>query len=394
MKRSTDRFLTTHVGSLIRPPEVVELTAAKTSGQAIDDDALTSTLGVAVADVVKRQAQTGIDVISDGEFGKLGWYTYIYDRLEGYERRPAEPPRLGPGGEDRVRFSDYYSTMPMPQLQRGNYRQEVCVGPIKYIGQKDMQRDVDNFVSALRAANHAVEDAFLPVIAPASISSDHRNEYYKSEEEYLFALAEALREEYEIIVNAGLLLQIDDSILANGRDFVIEVLGQDYRKWVELYVEATNHALKGIPEDKVRYHLCWGSWPGPHTSDGRLDEIIDLVLKINAQGLSIEAANPRHEWEWVVWQDTKLPEGKILIPGVVSHAASHVEHPELIAQRLKRFGDLVGAANVIASTDCGFAQSFRTTRQHPSIQWAKLEALVEGARLASRQPAMASSRVR
>ena len=164
---------------------------------------------------------------------------------------------------------------------------------------------------------------------------------------------------------------------------------KDYRKWVELYVEATTHALSGIPEDRVRYHLCWGSWPGPHTSDGRLDEIIDLILKINAQGFSIEAANPRHEWEWVVWQETKLPEGKILIPGVISHAASHVEHPELVAQRIKRFAALVGAENVIASSDCGFAQSFRTTRQHPSIQWAKLEALVEGARIASRRAPLA-----
>jgi 5-methyltetrahydropteroyltriglutamate--homocysteine methyltransferase len=389
MKRSTDRFLTTHVGSLIRPPAVVELTAAKTSGQSIDESLLTSTLATAVADIVTQQHQVGIDVISDGEFGKLGWYTYIYDRLEGYERRPAEPPRLGAGGEDRVRFRDYYQTLPMPQLQRPDYRQEVCVGPIKYVGQPDMRRDVDNFVKALTAANHPVEDAFLPVIAPASISSDHRNEYYKTEEEYLFALADALREEYKIIIDAGLLLQIDDSILANGRDYVIQILGQDYRKWVELYVEATNHALEGIPEDRVRYHLCWGSWPGPHTSDGRLDEIIDLILKINAQGFSIEAANPRHEWEWVVWQDTKLPDGKILIPGVISHAAAHVEHPELVAQRIKRFADLVGAENVIAATDCGFAQSFRTTRQHPSIQWAKFEALVEGARIASRQPSVA-----
>jgi 5-methyltetrahydropteroyltriglutamate--homocysteine methyltransferase len=383
MKRSSERYLTTHVGSLIRPPDVVELTAAKTSGQAVDEAVLDATLENAVRQVVSMQAQVGIDVISDGEFGKLGWYTYIYDRLEGYDRRPAEPPRFGPGGQDRVRFAEYYATIAMPQLQAGNYRQEVCVGPIRYVGQKDMQRDVDNLLKALSVAHHPVEDAFLPVIAPASISSNHRNEYYKSEEDYLFALADALHEEYQIIVDGGLLLQIDDSILANGRDYVIEVLGQDYRKWVEMYVEATNHALRGIPEEKVRYHLCWGSWPGPHTSDGRLDEIIDLVLEIDAQGFSIEAANPRHEWEWVVWQETRLPQGKILIPGVVSHAASHVEHPELVAQRITRFAGLVGAENVIASTDCGFAQSFRTTRQHPSIQWAKLEALVEGARIAT-----------
>ncbi|MBV9582045.1 MAG: cobalamin-independent methionine synthase II family protein [Chloroflexi bacterium] len=383
MKRSAERYLTTHVGSLIRPPQVVELTAARASGQPLDATTVKATLASAVGEVVDKQVQVGLDVVSDGEFGKLGWYTYIYDRLEGYERRPADPPRLGAGGEDRVRFREYYATIAMPQPQPGTYRQEVCVGPIKYVGQQDMQRDVDDLVAALSAANHPVEDAFLPVIAPASISSNHRNEYYTSEEAYLFALADALGEEYRIIVEAGLLLQIDDSILANGRDYVIEVLGQDYRKWVEMYIEATNHALRGIPQEKVRYHLCWGSWPGPHTSDGRLDEIIDLVLQIDAQGFSLEAANPRHEWEWVVWQQTRLPEGKILIPGVISHAAAHVEHPELVAQRITRFADLVGRENVIASTDCGFAQSFRTTRQHPSIQWAKLEALVEGARLAS-----------
>ena len=386
MKRSTDRYLTTHAGSLIRPPEVVALTEAATSGAALDEQEVRRTLGRAVDELVRQQAETGLDVISDGEVGKLGWYTYIYDRLEGYEHRLAERPRIGPRGEDGIRFAGYFESTGMSQVGGNPYRRQVCVGPIRYVGQAAMQRDVDNFKAAL--SHVQVEGAFLPVIAPCSISSDHTNEYYGSEEEYLSALADALREEYRIIVDAGLLVQIDDSILANGREYVLSI-GRDYRKWVELYVEGTNHALQGIPEDKVRYHLCWGSWPGPHMSDGGLGELIDLILKINAQGFSIEAANPRHEHEWEVWKDTKLPEGKILIPGVISHSTSHVEHPDLVAQRIRRFADLVGRENVIASTDCGFAQSFRTTRQHPSVQWAKLSALVEGAKIASRQLAAA-----
>jgi 5-methyltetrahydropteroyltriglutamate--homocysteine methyltransferase len=222
------------------------------------------------------------------------------------------------------------------------------------------------------------------VVAPASIAVDHANEYYPSEEAYLQAVAEALRQEYKTIVDAGLIVQVDDAILTNMYDAVVAA-GQDYRSWVQLRVEALNHALEGIPEERVRYHLCWGSWPGPHTSDVPLAEIIDLLLQIHAQAYAIEAANPRHEHEWTVWRDTKLPEGKILMPGVVSHAISHVEHPELIAQRITRYANLVGRENVIASTDCGFSQNFRVQRQHPSVVWAKLEAMAEGARLASRQ---------
>jgi len=245
-----------------------------------------------------------------------------------------------------------------------------------------MQRDVNNFLSALQDVR--VEGAFMPVVAPTSISVDHKNEYYGSHEEYLAALADALHEEYGTITDAGLIVQLDDAILTHFYDRM-QAEGIDYRKWVAQQVEVINHALRGIPEEQVRYHVCWGSWPGPHTSDVPLREIADLILKINAQGFSIEAANPRHEWEWTVWQDVKLPEGKILIPGVISHAISHVEHPELIAQRLRRFANLVGRENVIGSSDCGFAQGAGTQRQVPSIVWAKLAALAEGARLASRQ---------
>jgi 5-methyltetrahydropteroyltriglutamate--homocysteine methyltransferase len=373
MKRSTDRILTTHAGSMIRPPEVLAL------GLDTDEAKRTATLRAAVAEVVRKQAEAGVDVVSDGEFGKESWFTYVMQRLDGYEVRPVQKPQIGFLGRDETRYPDFFQTSGMGEL--GTQR-HVCVGPLRYIGQPVMQRDVDNFLNALNSVQ--VEGAFLPVVAPTSISVDHTNEYYGSHEEYLAALADALHEEYRTITDAGLIVQLDDAILTHFYDRM-QAEGIDYRKWVAQQVDVINHALRGIPEEQVRYHVCWGSWPGPHTSDVPLREIADLILKINAQGFSIEAANPRHEWEWTVWQDVKLPEGKILIPGVISHAISHVEHPELIAQRLRRLADLVGRENVIASSDCGFAQGAGLQRQVPSIVWAKLAAMAEGARLASRQ---------
>jgi 5-methyltetrahydropteroyltriglutamate--homocysteine methyltransferase len=371
MQRSTDRVLTTFAGSLIRPPEVLALTPDS------DDAQKTATLRTSVADVVRRQAELGIDFVSDGEFGKSSWFTYVMERLEGYEVRPVERPTIGFLGRDETRYPDFFQTAAIGQL--GTQR-HVCVAPIKYIGKSVMQRDVDNFLTALQGVS--VEGGFLPVVSPTSISVDHTNEYYGSDEEYLAALADALHEEYRTITDAGLIVQLDDAILTHWYDR-IQAEGRDYRGWVAQSVEVINHALRGIPEDQIRYHVCWGSWPGPHTSDVPFREIADLVLKVNAQAFSIEAANPRHEWEWTVWQDVKLPEGKILMPGVISHAISHVEHPELIAQRLRRFAGLVGRENVIASSDCGFAQGAGLQRQVPSIVWAKLAALAEGARLAS-----------
>ena len=373
MKRSTDRILTTHAGSMIRPPEVLAL------GPDTDEPTTTATLRAAVADVVRRQVELGVDVISDGEFGKESWFTYVMARLDGYEVRPVERPAIGFLGRDEKRYPDFFRTAEISQL--GGQR-HVCVAPIKYIGKAVMQRDVSNFVEALQGVS--VEGAFLPVVSPTSISVDHTNEYYASHEEYLAALADALHEEYATITDAGLIVQLDDAILTHFYDRMMAE-GVDYRKWVAQSVEVINHALRGIPEEQVRYHVCWGSWPGPHTSDVPLRVIADLILQINAQGFSIEAANPRHEWEWTVWQDVKLPDGKILIPGVISHAISHVEHPELIAQRLRRFADLVGRENVIGSSDCGFAQGAGIQRQVPSVVWAKLAALAEGARLASTQ---------
>jgi len=302
------------------------------------------------------------------------------DRLDGYEARPAERPSIGVRGKDETRYPDFWQQF-APQGGR-EYRRHVCVRPISYVGKSLMQRDVDNFMHALEGKQ--VAGAFLPVVAPPSISVDHANEYYASHEDYLFAVAEALHEEYRTITDAGLIVQLDDAILTHWFDRITDE-GGDYRTWVAQQVEVINHALRGIPAEQVRYHVCWGSWPGPHTSDVPLRTIVDLILKINAQGFSIEAANPRHEWEWTVWQDVKLPDGKILIPGVISHAISHVEHPELIAQRLRRFCELVGRENVIASSDCGFAQGAGTQRQVPSIVWAKLAALVDGARLAAQR---------
>jgi 5-methyltetrahydropteroyltriglutamate--homocysteine methyltransferase len=373
MKRSTDRFLTTFAGSLIRPPEVLALTPDT------DEGTRTATLRAAVADVVRKQVEVGIDVVSDGEFGKSNWFSYIMERLDGYEVRPVQKPEIGFLGRDEKRYPDFFSTSGMGQL---GTMQHVCVAPIRYIGKPFMQRDVDNFLHALQGLQ--VEGGFLPVVAPTSISVDHKNEYYGSREEYLAALADALHEEYATITDAGLIVQLDDAILTHFFDRM-QADGVDYRKWVAEQVEVINHALRGIPAEQVRYHVCWGSWPGPHTSDVPLREIADLILKINAQGFSIEAANPRHEWEWTVWQDVKLPDGKILIPGVISHAISHVEHPELIAQRLRRFAELVGRENVIGSSDCGFAQGAGLQRQVPSIVWAKLGSLAEGARMASKQ---------
>jgi 5-methyltetrahydropteroyltriglutamate--homocysteine methyltransferase len=373
VKRSTDRILTTFAGSLIRPPEVLALADATA-----DEATRTATLRSAVAEVVRKQAEVGVDVVSDGEFGKSSWFTYVMERLEGYEVRPVQKPEIGFLGRDESRYPDFFSTSGMGQL--GTY-QHVCTAPLKYVGKAAMQRDVDNLKAALQGVQ--VEDAFLPVVSPTSISVDHKNEYYPNQQAYLEALADALHEEYKTITDAGLIVQLDDAILTHFYD-KMQAEGVDYRKWVAQSVEIINHALRGIPEEQVRYHVCWGSWPGPHTSDVPLREIADLILNINAQGFSIEAANPRHEWEWVVWQDVTLPDGKILIPGVISHAISHVEHPELIAQRLRRLSELVGRENVIASSDCGFAQGAGLQRQVPSIVWAKLSSLAEGARLASR----------
>jgi 5-methyltetrahydropteroyltriglutamate--homocysteine methyltransferase len=388
MQRSTDRILTTHVGSLIRPDELLAYSNAVASGVQIDAAGYEETLRRAVTQVVHDQAAHGIDVVSDGEFGKSAWTGYSFQRLTGFELRD-DPDFLKFIGRERIRFKQYYEESLAAMRARNSAsrfitKQWVCVGPIAYTdeGRAAMRRDVENLAAAVRGQN--VEDAFLPVAAPCSITPSYANEYYKSEEEFLFALADAQHEEYKTIVDSGLLLQVDDAILANLYDAVVDT-GRDYREWVALNVAALNRALEGIPEDRVRYHLCWGSWPGPHTSDVPLTELVDLLLTICAQGYSIEAANPRHEHEWTVWESQKLPDGKILIPGCISHAIAHVEHPELIAQRIIRFANLVGRENVIASSDCGFAQGAGLARQPVDVVWAKFDALAEGAAIASKR---------
>ncbi len=380
MQNSKERYLTTFVGSLMRPEKIQEYNTKIAAGEAYDKADYEATLKTEVSKIVKEEANTGLDVVSDGELGKPGWL-YVVNRLTGFEMREIERPKVGYRGWDAEgRFKDFYTGAAGAPVTR----QAVCVGPVSYTdeGRRVMQRDVDNFKTALADVN--VVEGFLPVVAPCSLTVNYKNEYYKDDEEFLFAVADALHEEYKIIADAGLILQTDDAILANLHDPIVDA-GIDYRSWVDMNLRALNHALEGIPAEQVRYHLCWGSWPGPHTTDVPLSEIVDLILKINCQGYSIEGANPRHEWEWAVWQDTKLPEGKLLLPGMISHAISHVEHPELIAQRIKRYADLVGPENVIASSDCGFAQGSATMRQHPSIAYAKLEALAEGARLATQR---------
>ena len=369
MKRSSERILTTHVGSLIRPAELL----------AAGEAARGAVLADIVADVVARQATAGIDIVNDGEYGKSSWSAYLLDRITGFEVRPDDLRPVVWMGRDMERFPEAI-LQEMPSAVEGRPVQ-ACTGPIAYTGNGAVERDCDNLKAALAGQN--VAEAFLTAVAPASTAYDGIDEHYGNEHDYIFAIAEALGKEYKAIHAAGLLVQVDDAVLANMYDHLVQQSPERYREWAELRIEATNHALAGIPEDRVRYHVCFGSWHIPHTADAPLEAIIDLILKVNAGAYSIEAANVRHEHEWRVWEATKLPDGKILIPGVVSHHTITVEHPRLVADRIIRFAGLVGRENVIAGTDCGFAQVEGYQRVHPSIMWAKLESLAEGAALAS-----------
>src|SRR4051794_16134898 len=390
MQRSSERILTTHVGSLIRPRELQDFLRARQKGQrsgqsGFDQAAYDRCLTESVASVVRQQAETGVDVVSDGEFGKsISWSQYVLERLSGFERRPFKPGgNVFQRGVDRTRFAEFYAEM---DAREGvaTTMDSVCVGPITYTGQAQLQRDIDNFKAALKGVN--VMEAFMPVAAPASVIPDRKNEYYKSDEELIRAIGQAMRTEYKMIVDAGFILQLDDARAATTFDRMVPPASfADYRKWVGLHMEVLNDAIAGLPPDRIRYHVCWGSWPGPHTTDVPLRDIADLILSVNVGAYVIEGANPRHEHEWKLWQDVKLPAGKMLIPGVISHATNVVEHPELVAQRIVRLAKLLGRENVIAGTDCGFAQGPFYRRVHPSIMWAKLEALVAGAKLASKE---------
>ena len=386
MKRSTSRILTTHVGSLIRPQALQEFLRARQSGKPYDVKAYQKCLSDSVADVVREQAGAGIDVVSDGEFGKsISWAQYALERLSGFERRPLRQEAVNPfkRGADRTRFAEFYAELDAKEAV-ATTTEAICVGPIRYTGQAELRRDIDNFKAALK--NVKVEEAFLPVAAPASVIPDRKNEYYRSDEELQTAIAEAMRTEYRMIVDAGFLLQLDDARSAVTYDRMVPPAGfADYRKWLSRQVDILNHAIEGLPADRIRYHVCWGSWPGPHISDVPLREIVDLILQVKVGAYVIEGANPRHEHEWQVWKNAKLGTGQVLIPGVISHATNVVEHPELVAERITRLARVLGRENVIAGTDCGFAQGPFYRRVHPSVMWAKLEALSEGARLASKE---------
>jgi 5-methyltetrahydropteroyltriglutamate--homocysteine methyltransferase len=380
MKRSERRILTTHVGSLIRSKALLDAAKAAAESPAKQPD-YDAALRKSVADVVKQQVETGIDIVNDGEYGKGSWANYILDRVTGFEIRENQRRPVYWLGRDRDRFKEMMEA-DMPGILAGRPT-EACIGPIKYTGQAIIARDMENLKAAATAAKP--HDVFFTAVAPASTAFDGVNEHYKSEHDYVFAMAEALREEYQAVHKAGFVLQVDDAVLANMYDHLVQQSPAKYREWAELRVAALNHALEGIPEDRVRYHVCFGSWHVPHVADAPLEDIVDIVLKVKAQAYSIEAANPRHEHEWRVWEKVKLSPGKILIPGVVTHHTVTVEHPRLVADRIVRYAKIVGRENVIAGTDCGFAQVDFIQRVHPTVMWAKFETLAEGARIATKE---------
>jgi 5-methyltetrahydropteroyltriglutamate--homocysteine methyltransferase len=392
MKTSADRILTTHVGSMPRPESVKALLRARLADQAVNDAELSARVQEAVAEAVREQARVGIDVVSDGEMSKTSFLAYTDERLTGFVTMKTDDPgvpssNLGGSWARRIdtrrewrAFRDYYEEY-LPRAMPPSTRPTVCQGLISYKGQALLRRDLDTFKDALRGIG--VEEAFVPAIAPAMVGRG-QNQYYKTEEEYVFAIAEALKTEYRAIVDAGFILQIDDPGLGETWDMTIPAPPlEEYRRTQARNIDALNHALAGIPEERVRYHLCWGSWQGPHVHDLGLSDIVDLMLRVKAQAYSVEAATPRHAYEWRVWEDLKLPDGKLLIPGVIAHTTAVVEHPETVAERIMNFARLVGRERVIAGVDCGFAQGALYQRQHPSVMWAKFEALVAGARLAS-----------
>jgi 5-methyltetrahydropteroyltriglutamate--homocysteine methyltransferase len=393
MLQNTDRILTTHVGSLIRPPKLIEFWRLIEDGKPYDEAAFEACLTNSVADVVHQQAEIGIDIVSDGEFSKgLNWAFYIFKRLSGIGVRPATAEELADpmssmgGGRDHQAFPEFYAEYNAAfGLAKRLGNRVVVNGPLQYAPHQ-VGRDIDNLKAGVATAKerHPTLAGFLPVVAPASALPGAKLEYYKDEESYFAALADALHQEYQAIVDAGLYVQIDDAFLPYMYERMVPPMSKAaYRRWAELRIDALNRALAGIPEDRSRYHICWGSWNGPHAFDVPLKEIIDLVLKVRVGHYSFEAANPRHAHEWRVWETVKLAPGKVLIPGVISHATNIVEHPELVAERIVRLAKIVGRENVMGGTDCGFAQSPFARRVHPSIMWAKLASLVEGARLAT-----------
>ena len=381
MKRSVERILTTHVGSLPRPADLIEAWRREPP----ESDALAATLRRAVRDIVRQQADAGLDVLNDGEFGKPvqdavdygAWMKYVGSRMSGFDLRMGATDMFP--GKDRADFNEFYRGQ---AVETGEIRpcEVVCTGPIRYTGYADLERDLEN----LRAARADVgdHDVFVPLVSPASLESLQPNEYYPTQEEYAWALATAMKEEYAAVAKAGFIVQVDDPgtwvlwdfWFAGAKTFA------EFRKFADARVEMLNFALSGIPPEQVRYHLCWGSWHGPHSTDAPLHDIVDLVMRVNAGAYCVEAANVRHETDWKVWREKKLPDGKILIPGVVSHSTNLLETPDLVADRLVQYANVVGRENVMAGTDCGLGG-----RVHTQIAWAKLKALVEGAALATQR---------
>ncbi len=375
MQRSSDRILTTHAGRLAERGEQADMRRATVSSA---DPVAATGLNERMAALVQRQIATRIDVISDGELGKFGGFAYYGRRMSGIATHgiPAgEPLVMSQRTNERLEFAEFYADLQLPR----ETERMVCSGPLTYTGQAEVQRDISVFKTALQGTSST--EQFMCVLAPGWIEHSLWNEYYPDDEAFLFAIADAMKHEYRAIVDAGFVLQLDDPGLPDTYDMIVPAPSiEEYRRFAEIRLDALNHALEGLPEDRVRYHMCWGSWHGPHTHDLPLTSVVDLMLRVRAGAYSVEAGNPRHEHEWKVWRDVKLPEGKILIPGVVSHASNVVEHPELVAERIVRYAELVGRENVIAGTDCGLGG-----RVHSQIGWAKLDALVKGAELASQE---------
>jgi len=389
MKRSNDRILVTHQGTLPKPDDLREMVSAKSQGLPYDKEAFARRVREAVAEGVRRQAETGIDIINDGEMGKTSFSDYVSERLGGLE--PTPQPYVSPiSGRDIREFPEYFQprgSIPQAGARNQGIRRVVyqCTGPITYTGHAVLQADIENLKAALAGVAQvpfpAIQEAYLPAVAPGSIEHWLKNAYYPNEEAFLYAIGDAMHEEYRAIVDAGFILQIDDPDLADGWQVHPDLDLESYRKVARVRTDVLNHALRDLPEDRVRLHMCWGSYHGPHKYDLPLKDFVDIVLSARAGAYSIEAANPRHLHEWRVWEDVKLPDGKILIPGVAGHYSDFIEHPEVIAERLVRYASLVGRENVIAGTDCGLG----TRVGHAKIAWAKLEAMVEGARIASQE---------
>jgi len=380
MKRSTNRILVSHVGSLARPRDLMEMLVARNEGKPFDAEALARRTREAVADVVEKQIECGIDIVNDGELGKSNFSRYTKERLGGFIERPAgadfKPTSIF--GRDMVEFTEYFNRGGRTSIGH-HARIFYCVEPLTYIGQEEVKADITNLKSALQGKQ--LEEGFLPAVAPGTMEHWMKNEYYKTQEEYLFAISAAMAEEYRAIVDAGFVLQIDDPDLADAWQMHPQMTTVEYRKYQELRIEALNHGLKDLPEDRIRFHMCWGSYHGPHKYDIPLNEIVGLVLKVRAGCYSIEASNPCHEHEWRVWEGVKLPDGKLLMPGVIGHYSDFIEHPRAIADRLIRYAKIVGRENVIAGSDCGIGSRVG----HPQVGWAKFQAMAEGARIASRE---------